>query len=1204
MLLRLAVLILIALSLTVTALMEGRDSWRGNQFRDSLSTTNRETKAAAVSKTQTQRVKPISSQAVGFSETKPLREIARQAPERVEHGKSEQGEEREAAENPPIKTPTAKALADASVRGGLVRDKALQTSIPSPNMPSPIISFEGLGSTDNINAGFGSLSPPDPNGYVGPNNYVQQDNLLVRIWDKSGNPLVAPFKLSNLFAVANGGPGGQCAATDEGDPVVLYDKFADRWILSQFGFAVSGDPIPPFHECIAVSKTGDPIGAYYAYDFVTPGSDFPDYPKLGVWPDGYYMTVNQFSPNFDGAGVYSFNRVKMLAGDATANFIYFNLNLTSFPEGIGGMLPSDLDGLTPPPASRPNTFAYFTATDFGDPANGLRLFDFHADFTTPANSTFTERAESTYNNPLPVAAFSLVTPTGRSDVPQPGSTTGLDAITDRLMHRMQYRNFGTYETLVTNHTVGAPASTTFGTFRAAPRYYELRRTGAGSFVVNEQATFAPADGISRWMGSAAEDNQGNLAIGYSVSDNTSVKPGIRYAGRLATDPAGGLAQGEATLIDGTGIQTSTGNRWGDYSGLSVDPTDDCTFWYTQEYYTSTGQSQSSVGWQTRIGTFKFSTCTAPAKGTAHFTVTNCVNNALIANASISIDGIPYGASIANGTYDGTLAPGNHSYSISKTGYSTATGNFNITNGNTTNVPVCLTGVPLMKPSGSALVSESFTPANGAVDPGETVTVNFTLRNDGAANTSSLIATLQATGGVQNPGGPQNYGAISSGGGTGTQPFTFTANSALTCGSMITATLHLQDGVTDLGNATYNFQLGTTNTTTSFSENFDGVTAPALPAGWMTTAFGNVPTLWVTSTTTPNSAPNDAFAPDRTDIADDQLFSPTLTIPAAGGQVTFKNLFNTEPSFDGMVLEIGISNVNGGMFQDIVAAGGSFVTGGYNGTILSGSNSPIANRAAWTGLSAGTTSAPAYITTVVNLPASAAGQSIKLKWRAASDESVAASGAPGVRIDDVTISTATPVCIGPLRIDSIAAPAGRTSGGQQIVLNGAFPGLSTVTMGGAAASFIYTNGGNDTSKITVTTPAHAVGAVDIVLTPTSGSTLTKTNAFAYLPTVFTDDTIMVGQTTTKAQHILELRQAVDAMRAVAGLSGAPWNDPALAAGNTIRAVHITDLRTFLDDAATRLGFATSPYTDPGLTTGFVIKRVHIEELRQRIRTIAG
>src|SRR6266567_7896612 len=216
--------------------------------------------------------------------------------------------------------------------------------------------------------------------------------------------------------------------------------------------------------------------------------------------------------------------------------------------------------------------------------------------------------------------------------------------------------------------------------------------------------------------------------------------------------------------------------------------------------------------------------------------------------------------------------------------------------------------------------------------------------------------------------------------------------------------------------------------------------------------------------------------------------------------------------------------------------------------------------------------------------------------------VTATSPEGINLDvigyDLVTTTAT------LRIDSVAPPAGRTSGGQQIKLTGEFAGLSTVTMGGSSASWFYTNGSSDTSMITVTTPAHALGAVNIVLTPTSGSTLTKTNAFAYLPTVFTDNTIMVGQTTAKAQHILELRQAVDAMRAVAGLSGAPWNDPALAAGNTIRAVHITDLRTFLDDAATRLGFSTSPYTEPGLTTGFVIKRIHIEELRQRIRTIAG
>jgi hypothetical protein len=192
----------------------------------------------------------------------------------------------------------------------------------------------------------------------------------------------------------------------------------------------------------------------------------------------------------------------------------------------------------------------------------------------------------------------------------------------------------------------------------------------------------------------------------------------------------------------------------------------------------------------------------------------------------------------------------------------------------------------------------------------------------------------------------------------------------------------------------------------------------------------------------------------------------------------------------------------------------------------------------------------------------------------------------------------------LRIDTVAPPAGRTSGGQQILLTGAFSGLSTVTMGGVGASWFYTNGPGDTSKITVTTPAHSVGAVQIDLTPTTGSVYSKANAFAYLPTVFTDDTITLQVTTAKAQHIIELRQAVDAMRAVSGLGTAPWADPSLVSGNMIRAVHIQDLRTYLNDAASRLGYSTSGYTDPSLTSGFLISRVHIEELRQRIRTIAG
>lgn len=467
-------------------------------------------------------------------------------------------------------------------------------AVQTAAMPTPSISFNGVASSDDL-AQFGfTLLPPDTNGDVGPQHYVQFVNTLFQVFSKtSGTPLLAaPAKLSALFSTL----GGACAASDDGDPIVLYDPLANRWLLSQF--STTG---PPFHQCIAVSQTPDPTGAYFVYDFVMPNSKFNDYPKFGVWPDAYYMTDNQFTSLTgppSGAGVFAFDRAKMLAGDPSASFLYFDL--AAVDTSIAGMLPADLDG-APPPAGTPDYFTYFTAVAFGDASDALRVFAFHADFSTPANASFTELAES----PIATAAFDPTFNCGSSGldcIPQPtpaGSTAKLDALSDRLMFRLQYRNFGTYESLVVNHTVNVN-----GTSHAGVRYYELRRPlPGGSFAINEQASFAP-DADHRWMGSAAMDHQGNLAVGYSVS-SASTFPAIRYAGRLATDPSGGLFQGETTLQAGGGAQTSTSSRWGDYTMLSVDPMDDCTFWYTNEYYSTS----SSSGWRTRIGSFKFAACT-------------------------------------------------------------------------------------------------------------------------------------------------------------------------------------------------------------------------------------------------------------------------------------------------------------------------------------------------------------------------------------------------------------------------------------------------------------------------------------------------------------------------------------------------------------------------------------------------------------------
>jgi len=524
---------------------------------------------------------PVSQQAVLFGNSPPLREMKRAKP-----SASAPGQVREIPRHP---SPRAKPKTP-----GPARDTAVQAFAPGLNMPAATSSFEGLSNADNqAQLGFQVL-PPDPNGDVGPAHYVQIVNLVMKVFDKNtGATLLGPIPFSTLFA----GFGGACEAFDDGDPIVLYDHLADRWLISQF--AVSGGA--PFHQCIAVSQSGDPTGAYFLYDFSV-GNKFNDYPKFGVWPDGYYMTDNQFNAAgtaFQGVGVFAFDRAKMLAGDPTASFIYFDLQ--SFDSNLFGMLPADLDG-PPPPAGTPNYFAAYAATEFGDPQDGLRIFEFHADFANPANSTFTERAES----PIATAAFDPVLScgfSGRDCIPQPAPATTsakLDAIADVLMYRLQYRNFGAHESLVANHTVDAD-----GTSHAGVRYYELRRAlPGGAFLVNEQATFAP-DGHHRWMGSAAMDKQGNLAVGYSVASAT-LFPSIRYAGRLAADPPNGLFQGETTLIDGGGSQTSTTSRWGDYSMLAVDPADDCTFWFVAPYYASS----SSSGWTTRIGSFKFPSCGA------------------------------------------------------------------------------------------------------------------------------------------------------------------------------------------------------------------------------------------------------------------------------------------------------------------------------------------------------------------------------------------------------------------------------------------------------------------------------------------------------------------------------------------------------------------------------------------------------------------
>jgi hypothetical protein len=452
-----------------------------------------------------------------------------------------------------------------------VKDPVVQNFFGPHVMPTPILTFDGI---DSVGSACGCL-PPDTNGDVGPNHYVQTVNSSFAIWDKNGTVVQTPRQLRTLFT----GFGGPCQTRNDGDPVVLYDQMADRWFISQFLSAA------PYGMCIAISTSPDPTGSYNRYYFQLSLTDFYDYEKYGVWPDGYYMSANVF----EGAGGFHpaavvYDRAQMLAG-ATATAQEFNPGAF-----YGPMQPSDLDGPTAPPAGSPNFYVSDANT-----INQAYLWKFHVDWATPANSSFTGPTT------LAVAPFDPNMCGGaRQCIPQSGTAIKIDAIADRPMYRLVYRNMGNYETLLLNHTVDVDS-----TDHAGVRWYEFRDPNGSPFVY-QQGTYAP-DAAHRWMGSIGMDHDGNIALGYSTSSST-IFPEIRYTGRLATDPLGQMSQGEATLFAGTGSQTSGTGRWGDYSSMSIDPSDDCTFWYTQEYYATT----SPASWKTRIGKFAFPGCgTAP-----------------------------------------------------------------------------------------------------------------------------------------------------------------------------------------------------------------------------------------------------------------------------------------------------------------------------------------------------------------------------------------------------------------------------------------------------------------------------------------------------------------------------------------------------------------------------------------------------------------
>src|SRR5271167_3216137 len=671
---------------------------------------------------------------------------------------------------PPVHYPKLQLLKEAAPGAQAMEDGAIQAS--SGPLVSAIVGLNLLG----VGNGFPGYSVPDAptdvNLAVGDTQVLQWVNVSYAIFDKTTGAVIMGPILGNAFW---SGFGGACQTSNSGDIIAQWDKVAHRWVATQNVFS------SPYMTCVAISTTPDATGTYYRFAYPQPG--FPDYPKWGIWSDAYYQSQNNFGASgysYVGAYACAYERAKMLVGDSTAKQICFQTG--TFDDSL---LPADLDSVgTPPPSGQQELF--LGSIDNGVPY--VYQYLFHVDFKTPSNSTFTGLGGS-----MPIAGvahFDLACGGAGACIPQRGVSDLLDSLGDRLMYRLAYRNFsGDHQAWLVSHSVTAGSS-------VGERWYEFRAPeNSTSLSVYQQGTFAP-DSNYRWMGSIAMDSAQDIALGYSVS-SSSMYPSISFTGRVPGDGLGTM-ESEASIVAGSGSQTDTSNRWGDYTSMAIDAADDCTFWYTNQYYMVT----TSFDWSTRLASLRFNGCGGPPppdfaisaspaslsiqqgnQGTS--TITTTVSNGFNNAISLSTSGVPSGTTVSFNP-NPIAAPGSGNSTMTITvGSSTPAGTYPITvTGNGGGIQHNTTVTLTVTAAANFTISAS--PASLSVLQGNQGTSTITTTVSGGFNSAISLSAAGMPSGTTVSFNPNPIPAPSSGSSTmtitvgastpnGSYPITITGN---------------------------------------------------------------------------------------------------------------------------------------------------------------------------------------------------------------------------------------------------------------------------------------------------------------------------------------------------------------------------------------------------------------------------------------------